>query len=67
MLISEFIVGLWFAPVVLFVFIPLTVLCAWSVHQLLRKVGDKIEQFAAGREAAQSQTPAPTFRPRPAV
>lgn len=66
MLISEFIVGLWFVPVVLFIVTPLTVLCAWSVHQLLRKVGEKIEQTA--RSAAdRRRTHAPSFRPRPAV
>ena len=66
MLISEFIVGLWFVPVVLFIVTPLTVLCAWSVHQFLRKVGENIEQ-AAGSAAARRQTRAPSFRPRPAV
>ena len=66
MLISEFIVGLWFVPVVLFIVIPLTVLCAWSVHQLLRKVGEMIEQ-AARSAAARRRTRSPSFRPRPAV
>lgn len=61
MFISEFIVGLWFVPVVLFVVIPLSVLCAWSVHRLFRKVGDKIEQVA------RDESRTPTFRPRPAV
>lgn len=61
MFISEFIVGLWFVPVVLFVVIPLSVLCAWSVHRLLRKIVDKIEQ------AARDETRAPTLRARSAV
>ncbi len=66
MLISEFIVGLWFVPVVLFIVTPLTVLCVWSVHQFLRKSGEKIEQ-AARSAAAQRRTHPPSFRPRPAV
>jgi hypothetical protein len=66
MLISEFIVGLWFVPVVLFIVIPLTALCAWAVHQLLRKVGDTIEQ-AVGSARTKRQTRTPSFRPRPAV
>ena len=66
MLISEFIVGLWFVPVVLFIVIPLTVLCAWAAHQLLRKVGEKIEQTVAGARASRDDR-APSFRPRPAV
>ncbi len=61
MFISEFIVGLWFIPVVLFVVIPLSVLCAWSIHQLLRKVGDKIE------EAVRDESRVPNLRTRPAV
>lgn len=61
MFISEFIVGLWFVPVVLFVVIPLSLLCAWSVHLVLRKVGEKIAQ------TARDETPTPTFRPRAAI
>lgn len=61
MFMSEFIVGLWFVPVVLFIVIPLSVLCAWSVHRLLGKIGDRIER------AARDESRAPTFRPRPAV
>ena len=60
MLISEFIVGLWFVPVVLFIAIPLTVLCAWTVHRLLRTAFGKVEQAASSARA-------PSFRPRPAV
>ena len=67
MLISEFIVSLWIVPVVVFVVIPLSVLCAWSVHQLLRKIGDQAEQLAGSAKAARNQTSAPSFRPRPAV
>ena len=66
MLISEFIVGLWFVPVVLFISIPLTVLCAYSVHRLLRKVFDSVEQAAASARAKR-QARTPSFRPRPAV
>ena len=66
MLISEFIVGLWFVPVVLFILIPLTVLCAWSVHRLLRNGFDRVEQAAASARTKR-QTRAPSFRPRPAV
>ncbi len=35
---SEIIVGLLFVPVVLFIFIPLSMLCVWTFVQLLRKI-----------------------------
>ena len=67
MLISEFIVGLWFVPVVLFVVIPLSVLCVWSVHRLMRKITERIEQAHLSAKAAQNKSPVQSFRPRPAV
>lgn len=67
MFISEFIVSLWFVPVVLFIAIPLTVLCVWSVHQLLRKITERIEQAHVSAKAARNETPIQSFRPRPAV
>jgi len=67
MLISEFIVGLWFVPVVLFVVIPLSVLCVWSVHRLMRKITERIEQAHLSAKASQNESPVQSFRPRPAV
>lgn len=61
MFISELIVGLWFVPVVLFVAIPLLVLCAYSVHLVLSTVGEKITR------TAREESPTPTFRPRAAI
>ena len=64
---AEIIVGLWFVPVVLFVLIPLSVLCFWSVHRVLRKIVDSAEQAHASAKSAREESPAPAFRPRPAV
>ena len=41
---SEMIVGLWFVPVVLFIAIPLAMLCIWTIHRALKRIADKIEQ-----------------------
>lgn len=38
----EIIVGLWFVPVVLFIIIPLSMLCVWTVYQLMMKLFGKI-------------------------
>ena len=67
MLISELIVGLWFVPVVIFIAIPLFVLCVWSVHRLVRKITDRIEQAHLSSKTAQNESPVQSFRPRPAV
>ena len=67
MFISEFIVGLWFVPVVLFVVIPLAALCAWSAHQLLRICSEAVTQMVRKLTSARDDSPSPTFRPRAAV
>ena len=41
---SEMIVGLWFVPVVLFIALPLSMLCIWTIHRVLKRIADKIEQ-----------------------
>jgi membrane protein implicated in regulation of membrane protease activity len=67
MFISEVIVGLWFVPVVLFIAIPLSVLCVWSVHRLMRKTTERIEQAHLNAKAAQNESPVQSLRPRLAV
>ena len=67
MLNAEMIVGLWFAPVVVFILIPLSVLCLWSVHKVLRKLVDSAEQAHASSRDARDTSPAPLYRTRPAV
>ena len=67
MFISELIVSLWFVPVVLCVALPLSVLCVWSVHRLMRKITERIEQAHLSAKAARNETPVQSLRPRPAV
>lgn len=64
---AEMIVGLWFVPVVLFIVVPLSVLCLWSVHRVLRKAVDGIEKAHASAKTARDESSAPALRPRPAV
>ncbi len=45
---SEIIVGLWFLPVVLFILIPLSMLCVRTFIQPLRKVAKKTKKGAEG-------------------
>ena len=63
----EMIVYLWFVPVVLFVIIPLSVLCLWGIYQVFRKVADKIDQAYNSAVKAGNQSPAASLRPRPAI
>ncbi|MFW2368628.1 MAG: hypothetical protein ACN4GW_19605 [Desulforhopalus sp.] len=67
MFISELIVSLWFVPVVLFVAIPLSVLCFWAVHRLMRRITERIELAHQNAEATRGETPVQRLRPRPAV
>lgn len=67
MLTSEMIVGLWFVPVVLFIIIPLSVLCLWSVHKLMRKIANRIEQTHRSVKQVQKKSPASGLRTRHAV
>lgn len=67
MFISELIVYLWFVPAVLSIGIPLSVLCVWSVHRLMRKVTERVEQAHLSAKAAHKESPVQSFRPRPAV
>ncbi len=39
--ISEAIVGLWFVPVVLYILLPLSMLCIWSFVELLKKLAER--------------------------
>jgi len=63
MLISEMIVCLWFVPVALFIIIPLSILCLWSIHKLMRKFVDQIEQTQSSAKEFRSEN----LRPRQAV
>lgn len=67
MFISEMIVGFWFVPVVLFILIPLSTLCLWSVHKGLRAVIDKIEQVHKAAENERGNSFVKSVRPRHAV
>lgn len=67
MFTAEMIVGLWFLPVILFVIAPLSLLCLWFVHRVLRKITDRVGQTYGSVVKAQSQSPSPRIRPRHAV
>lgn len=67
MLNAEIIVGLWFVPVVLFIIIPLSMLCFWTAHQFLRKLTDKIGLIHKSPEEAGDGSYVPGLRPRAAV
>ena len=53
---SEMIVVLWCVPVVLFIIIPLSMLCVWTFHQLLRKITDKIELIYKSSKEARNES-----------
>lgn len=63
----EMIVYLWFVPVVLFIIIPLSVLCFWGVYQLSRKITDRIELAYKSTNKVGNQAPVSSLRPRPAI
>ena len=66
MFMSEMIVGLWFVPVVLFIIIPLSILCLYAVHKLVSKVAERVEQTHQSEKGL--DTPRlPVFSPRHAV
>ena len=67
MLASQMIVGLWFVPVVLFIIIPLSILCLWLVHKLMRKIVDRIEQTHRSVKQSRNQSRTPGIQPRHAV
>ena len=53
---SEMIVVLWCVPVVLFILIPLSMLCIWALHQLLKKITDKIELIHKSSKRARDES-----------
>lgn len=63
----EMIVYLWFVPVVLFIVIPLSVMCLWGVCQFFRNITDRIELDYKSINKAGNQSPVPNLRPRPAI
>ena len=62
MLTSEFIVGLWFFPIVMFVCIPLAMLSAWLLYQFLGAIYGKIRlvRKSAGHATKDGYTPLQT-------
>lgn len=66
MFISELIVGLWFVPVVLFIALPLSVFCVWSVFSVCKKIGDKVVQVHGSVEERET-SPASGLHTKPAV
>ena len=67
MLSSEIVVGLWFVPVVLCIIIPLSILCLWSIHKLMRTITDRIEQTQRSAKEFHNESPVSNVRPRHAV
>ena len=67
MLNSEMVVGLWFVPVVLFIVIPLLMLCLFSAHKFFRAVIDRIEQTNRSTHDVQSKSVVSGIRARHAI
>ncbi|MCP4297152.1 MAG: hypothetical protein GY786_16240 [Proteobacteria bacterium] len=65
MLISEIIVGLWLVPVVLFIIIPLSMLCIWIVYQLLKRISDQIVQIHMSTDEIRDKSHVPGLHPKP--
>ncbi len=53
---SEMIVVLWSVPVVFFILMPLSMLCVWAFHQLLKKVTDKIKLIYKSSKKARDES-----------
>lgn len=66
MFTAEFIVGLWFLPVILFIIVPLIMLSAWSLYQLVGKIKEKAEAMRRLARQASGDGYAP-LQARPAV
>ena len=67
MFIANFVVGLWFVPVTVFILIPLSMLCVWSVYQLLRKITEKIAIIPKSAEDTRLDVYVSNLRSKPAV
>ena len=61
----EIIAVLWFLPVVLFILIPLTILCIWSVHQLLKSIVENILQTSQSSKVVKEESSSPGIQPEP--
>lgn len=66
MFTAEFIVGLWFLPVILFIIVPLIMLSAWSLYQLVGMINEKAEALRRSAKQASGKGYAP-LQIRPAV
>lgn len=53
---SEMIVVLWCVPVVLFILMPLSMLCIWACLQLFRKLARKTVQIHQAVKKAQDES-----------
>lgn len=52
---SEFIVGLWFLPVVLFILLPLSMFCVWTCVQYVRSTALKTASFPKAAKKIQGK------------
>ena len=59
---SEIIVGLWFVPVVVFILVPLAMLCVWSVIKFFKKIGSKIEHIEESAKEARDESLAESLK-----
>ena len=62
---AEIIPVLWFFPVVLFILIPLTMLCIWSVYQILKSIVKNSLQAIQSTKVAQEESSSPRIQPEP--
>ena len=61
----EIIPVLWFLPVVVFILIPLTTLCIWSVYQILKSIFENSLQAIQSTKGAQEESSSPRLQPEP--
>ena len=61
----EIIPVLWFLPIVIFIWIPLTVLCIWSVHQVLKRFVENIVQASQTAKGRHEESVSSSLQPEP--
>ena len=54
---------LWFLPVVLFILIPLIVMCIWSAYQILKSIVEDSLQAIQSTKVAQKESSSPRLKP----
>lgn len=67
MLMSEIIVGLWLVPVVVFIIIPLSMLCVWSVYRLCKSIYDQVVQSNMFADKKHDKSHVTGLHPKPAA